>query len=249
MSDSDSRDSLRRLGSVFVPSDLLQYRESAGSTKSSSAEEHYANAKELMNELLSRSHVSKPDIASPLLAFSATKMLEKYATASISAAANYLKNSTSATVENIENERRLLELRTTFSHKILGILRETFIEPGVVSEADTIVYASIQQNRLATQSWINELFIEYFSQPAIAAGLLLLIGRLPYAEAAPTGPTMATAALSHTNAEVAEAAVRAFEHWASPQSLTVLERVQSPHEWLNEYIGSVIEDIKSELCD
>ena len=161
---------------------------------------------------------------------------------------HFVIRSRSSTSENDANENRFELLRREFTNAILLSLQREPVEAGQVGEADRIVEGAIKVNRLATLAWLNSLFIEKFDSPSLAADILLLVGRLPYATSMPTGVTMAVGALSHREAIVKEAAIRAFERWANAESLRVLENVSLEIKWLSDYLECVKSDIREQLC-
>lgn len=75
-------------------------------------------------------------------------------------------------------------------------------------------------------------------------GILRLIARFNPEDINPQGQTMATAALIHKDTEVQECAIRAFESWASIESLEVLKNLDIHQGWLKDYLDSVIKDIE-----
>lgn len=58
-----------------------------------------------------------------------------------------------------------------------------------------------------------------------------------------------TSLLPHKNDSVIEFVIRIFDNWHSSESLEILNNVKLSSQWLNIYLSSVIESIKSEkLC-
>jgi len=157
-------------------------------------------------------------------------------------------NTESSSVENSLNTARVEDLQQRFSSRLLDALKQEPFEAGVVGQADKIVKESIEQNALATFAWLNDLFVDNYRRPAIAADLLVLVSRIPYSVAKPAGVLMAMAGLSHKNGAVQEAAIRSFENWVSPESLAVLESIRPSEKWLTDYLEDVKRDLKA-LCE
>lgn len=154
----------------------------------------------------------------------------------------------SSSSENDFNDVLLIRARLEFTSQLLAVLRQNSVEPGVVGPADSILRRSLSRNRSVTLAWLNDLFLENFNKSSLVADLLTLVGRLSYSDAKPNGITMAIAGLSHKDGVVKEAAIRAFEHWASPESLRILESVDLKETWLSEYLEEVKRDLKA-TCD
>lgn len=156
----------------------------------------------------------------------------------------FLVTKESSSVENFLNTLRIEDLRDRFTSELLQALRQEPVEPGVLGQADSIIAKCLNENAMATTTWLGELFIDNFNRPAVAANLLLLAGRMPYQVARPAGITMAISGLTHQNGAVQEAAIRAFENWATSDCLRILENIQVQPRWLNNYLEDVIRDLK-----
>lgn len=151
----------------------------------------------------------------------------------------------SSSIENDLNTWRIENFHEYFTSELLLALKVDSVEPGVLGVADSIISKCLNINSIVTALWLNELFINNFNRPALASDLLLLVGRLPYKIANPTGVTMAIAGFSHSNAAVQEAAIRAFENWANIDSLKILLNVDVKPAWLRKYLDNVISDLKA----
>ena len=148
--------------------------------------------------------------------------------------------------ENNLNEKRLEKLRRSFTTRLLTIIQDEEFEYGLDTKADILVREQMKLNALATKSWLNSIFVEAFDRPVVLAALLRVIARLDYLEVYPEGQTMAVAALSNSSVEVQECGIRAFESWATLDSLHVLESLQVSPAWLQEYVDEVVSDLRKE---
>jgi len=149
--------------------------------------------------------------------------------------------------ENYINRRRLRQLKKEFTPQLIHLIVDSDFEYGIESSVDAFVRNQIKQNRLATKSWLSEIFVEHFGHPTILIGLLRAVSRLSYFDIWPEGPIMAVAALSHTDIEVRECGIRSFENWGNLYSLTVLDNLQVSPPWLQDYVLRVVRDIRKEL--
>ena len=157
------------------------------------------------------------------------------------------KSTSAATVdENVLNRERLASLRRRFTNVLLGLIQEENFEYGIETKADRLVRHQMSLNALATKEWLNYMFVENFSDVVIVVGILRIIARMEYLDVHPEGQTMSIAALSHRDPEVQECGVRAFESWASLQSLSILENLHLSTDWLQEYVNGVITDLRDE---
>jgi hypothetical protein len=168
-------------------------------------------------------------------------------TKKVSGVEESLTTSDVSTDENYTNQTRLMDLKRKFTKTLMTFFCDQDFEYGVETRADVLVKEKMAINTLATKEWLNSIFVEYFGNPSVIAPLLRVIARIEYVYINPVGPTMAVAALSHKDVQVQECGVRAFESWASPQSLHVLQNLKSPVPWLQEYINQVVADLTRDL--
>ena len=145
-----------------------------------------------------------------------------------------------------EGQEQLIKEKKLFAHELISLIRNEEFEYGIDTKADALVRRYMELNPLLTKEWINTIFVDNFADAFILLGLLRIIARLDYKEISPQGQTMAVAAFSHKNTEVKECGVRAFESWGTIESLKILENLKVGIQWLQEYIGNVVSDLKKE---
>ena len=150
--------------------------------------------------------------------------------------------------EGKANQLRLRQFNIQYKDDFLRIICEQDFEYGLSSQADLFIAQLLNINASVTKEWLNSLFIENFRNSRIILGLLQVVSHLEYIDANPEGPTMALAALSHSDPEVRECAIRAFENWESADSLNVLRGVKYSEEWLQEYAEKVIVYLEGSLA-
>lgn len=148
--------------------------------------------------------------------------------------------------ENYINIKRMTYLKNQFTPKLINLILDSDFEYGFDSEVDVFVRDQMNKNHLATNSWLNDIFVSNFSNPNILIGLLRIISRFPYLDVYPEGQTIALSALAHDNLEVKECGIRAFENWGSLDSLKILENLHVSPTWLQEYINKVVEYLRKE---
>jgi hypothetical protein len=150
----------------------------------------------------------------------------------------------SSSDENSINALRLNILEKQFSDNLISLIKEEPFEYGYDNQTDIFVRKLMDENRVVTKEWLNNIFNRNFGNSNIIIGILRLIARFSHSDIAPQGQTMATAALIHKNFEVQECAIRAFESWASLESLEILKNINVHIDWLKDYLESVIRDIE-----
>ena len=148
--------------------------------------------------------------------------------------------------ENYVNQKRLESLKSGFTARLLNLICEEDFEYGMSTKADVLVKDQMKTNTLATKNWLNAIFVENFGDAHILVGLLRIIARFDYLDVYPEGQTMAVAALSNSKDEVRECGIRAFESWATLDSLRVLENLRVSTGWLQEYVNQVVADLRKE---
>lgn len=155
--------------------------------------------------------------------------------------------STGSAFENQINARRLVRFKRHFSSRLLQLLREQEFEYGLESPIDSLIQKCLAENAAVTKQWVNQLFVQNYHDQKVTTGILRALAHFDYKDVEPEGPTIALAALAHTNAEVRECGIRAFESWVTLESLRVLENVYCPETWLNAYLKQVVADLREEL--
>ncbi len=154
-----------------------------------------------------------------------------------------------ASRENVINIERTRQFCKAFGNDLLNALRDEPVIPGELGLADRILRDAISINAMAAMHWLSDFFLSRFAKsPTIASGIVMLVGRLPYEVANPTGVTVALSALVNKATSVQEAGIRAFENWANHESLKILQSVSVKDGWLKRYLEKVIDDIRSQLC-
>lgn len=154
---------------------------------------------------------------------------------------------TDISLENRINAQRMARFKAEFSSRLIQLLHEQDFEYGVDTPADDLVRNCLTQNESVAKQWLNQLFVENYNDETVIVGILRVLSHFEYHIVAPQGTTMALAALANSKAEVRECGIRAFENWATLESLHVLENVKCQENWLNEYLQQVIADLKEEL--
>lgn len=150
--------------------------------------------------------------------------------------------------ENEINEARIKSIDEKLTQKFIHLLKEEDFEFGYKTRSEQLILEQLQINALATRNWLNEVFINYYSDETVIIGILRIIGRFDPANIFPQGQTIALAALIHKNDEIKELGIRAFEHWCTIESLDILKTLDLKKEWLKEYVNDVIADFEEQLC-
>ena len=151
-------------------------------------------------------------------------------------------------IENKWNNARSSNLDKYYTKEFVDILKEEDFEFGYSSRSEEILEKQLKVNALATRNWLNEIFIKNYHDESILIGVLRIIGRFDSKIIFPQGQTIALAALTHSNNEIKELGIRAFEKWCSPESIRILKSLSIDSGWLNEYVQEVIKDLEEQLC-
>lgn len=134
--------------------------------------------------------------------------------------------------------------------EIINIIKNDKFEDGSYSHSEAFINEQFK-NQTATfiKSALNELYIDYFNDPHVLTGIMLMSGSVSYDCAVPELPTMAIGLLQHRDEDVKDRAIQAFERWNSKKSLTVLENIMFEKKWMQHYVEKVIEYIKRDGVD
>jgi hypothetical protein len=158
-------------------------------------------------------------------------------------------NNTEYTIsENEIIEKRLTYLKNKVSPLFISLVKSEDFEFGQKSESIKIVENELNENRFATQYWLNDLYIQYFStDEKILIGILRVFEYFDEDVFYPTSHTIALASLVNRSDEIKEVCVRIFENWGSIKSYEILKGIKTDTKWLQAYINQVIKDIEKDL--
>lgn len=161
---------------------------------------------------------------------------------------DFLFDANEDSTENRLNKTRSSILDKNYTRTFINLLKEEDFEFGYSTRSEDMLNEQLKINALATRNWLNEIFIKNFHDQSVIIGILRIIGRFEPSIIFPQGQTIALAALSHSNDEIKELGIRAFEKWCSLESLEILKSISTNVSWLNEYIDEVIIDFEEQLC-
>jgi hypothetical protein len=139
----------------------------------------------------------------------------------------------------------LRNVRDAFGAELVDLLRQEPIEDGVFHRGEDLLEATFEEYPRSSLRWVQDLFHSNEASPAIAGGLLRLLGRLPLSQVEPIGTLLALVGLRHPDTEVRESAVRALEAWGGPRARHALQDhlASESSRLLTKYIEQVILDL------
>lgn len=124
------------------------------------------------------------------------------------------------------------------------VARGDYFEYGEYSRCDELIETWSMQDQLPLSDIISYIFTKSIKDKRVSLFLLKGISALPYEKVGASGPVQAMAYLPLADDELAEAGLRAFESWESPEGIPLLEQVNMRSEWLNRYRLKTIEYLK-----
>ena len=139
------------------------------------------------------------------------------------------------------------DARLGLQRDLLSALHEEPVEAGCTHPAESIIQDVLHRYGRLGASWIEALYREKCaSAPALAADLLVCVGRLRPEDTGDWGLGMVRAGLAHRSVEVREAGVRALENWDVPQSVPWLTTyaANEPCGWLADYARQIVDDLQ-----
>lgn len=130
----------------------------------------------------------------------------------------------------------------------LRMLRDEDLEAGYSNALDDLVNDLIEKDPIIASVWLNDLYVNYYSDSKILNAVLFTISRIENQSIRFSLITMAIAGLCHKDLEIRETAIRCFENWGDNSSLKCLKTSQKDSvEWINDYKKQVIADIEKTL--
>jgi HEAT repeat protein len=97
-----------------------------------------------------------------------------------------------------------------------------------------------------TMRWLNTVYLDNFSNPAVLIGLMHCLSHFEYDDVKPEGPTMALGVLQHSDIFVRDYAIRAFENWGDKEAIPILKSLSCDAKWLQEYINEVVKELEEQ---
>jgi hypothetical protein len=138
-------------------------------------------------------------------------------------------------------------LKNKVSSLFISLVKSEDFEFGQKSESIKLVDNELKENRVATQNWLNDLYLQYFStDDTILIGILRVIGYFDEEVLSPVSNTIVLASLNKSD-EIKELCVRILENWGSLKSYEILKDIKTDTKWLQAYINQVIKDIEKDL--
>ena len=133
-----------------------------------------------------------------------------------------------------------------FLRDLLDALEAEPIEDGYSHPAEYLIDSALRRSKANVPQWIQTWFNENVqAHPSISSAILRLVGRLECSLVDPWGYSLASQGLLHSDIEVREAAIRAFEMWGGSVALDALRAYAGLEKvpWLASYIEQVIKDL------
>jgi len=160
-----------------------------------------------------------------------------------------IHNTEYAISENEIMEKRLEYLKNKVSPLFISLVKNEYFEFGQKSESIKIVERELKENRIATQNWLNDLYLQYFStDEKILIGILRIFEYFDEEVLFPASHMIALASIVNKSDEIKEIGIRIFENWGSIKSYETLKGIKTDTKWLQTYINQVVKDIERELC-
>jgi hypothetical protein len=132
------------------------------------------------------------------------------------------------------------EFKTVFFEKI----KDSDFDPGYFSAADEYLEMFIEKNGPICFKWIYELYREHYDDEEFIIGLLKTLTHILPEELSPECVNIAKESLKRESSDIKESSVRAFENWEYTDAIPFLEEVQFNDSFLDDYLWTVIHDLK-----
>lgn len=147
-----------------------------------------------------------------------------------------------AAFAHLGNSRKR-EIRLEAQEKFLEIARGEYFEYGYTPPSERYLHELAKETPGLLGDVVQGIFLSSASDSTVMVALLNAIGSLPYDHVRPFGQVTAIAAITSPSVEVKEAAIRVYETWGHPEGARVLQKVDCPWPWLDDYRKQVIEDL------
>lgn len=138
-----------------------------------------------------------------------------------------------------QKSRELAE--SQFLEQLNLLFESESLEDGMTHPAENVVLQAILRNPHAQDEIASLARNQKYNY---RAELLRVTGRLPSNLVSQWGTALMKEMLLSVDIEIRDAAVRALELWALPESIEILDSHRDPTPWLNDYIQRVVADLK-----
>lgn len=146
------------------------------------------------------------------------------------------------------DETSNLKEENKFIQQLIDIIINSDFEFDKNTDVEPFILSELNINKTITLQRINKLFINKFNDIKIVMGILISLSHFEKEQVTPNCETMALAALAHEDLEVKECGVRVFESFGDKESIKLLETVDTNIPWFQDYIKSVIRDLKQKYA-
>ncbi|WP_322552034.1 hypothetical protein AAB109_11350 [Priestia megaterium] len=159
----------------------------------------------------------------------------------------YSKESTASSLQDTRNENRTKKKRYELEkRKVLNMLINENIAVGYTSMTEMYFKQLLKvEGTSLTKEVINLIYAEHFDNPEILQKITEVMSNLDYDELYPTNTILALGMTNHTDINVQEAAIAAYEKWDDKRNLKFLKNINYTADWIEDYANSVIDYLES----
>lgn len=159
------------------------------------------------------------------------------------------ENSNDSGIESDDIQKKFAQYKKIkvdeYSEEILSIfMNDEFID-GEISQSEVYMEKHFNENTsIYILGALNDILIKNFDAPHVLEGILTMLSSISYKAASPEGVSMCASLLGHKSLEVKDKAVQTFERWNSKKGIIILENLDCPPMWFQNYINDVISALK-----
>lgn len=147
--------------------------------------------------------------------------------------------------ENILNENRKKEMEKNTDY-FVNLLCNTDFENGMDNEVFFYFDDLMRMNKSVTREWLNDIFITNYGKADVLMKILYLLSDYSLLDLGNNATAMATMGVNHKNDKVKYAALKAFGHWRSYETLIMFENIEIETSWVKMKLDKLIKRIKEE---
>jgi len=149
---------------------------------------------------------------------------------------------------NEENRKFVDYIETKVQPIFYSLINTDDLDVDMQTPSEKILRELLSKNFSATITWFNNFFVSVYNSDKVLINILKILGNLEESLVKQFAIVIALSGFSHSNIEIREMSLRAFENWGSIDSLTTLKKQSLSPPWLEEYRVEVIRNIEEELC-
>ncbi|MBK5253430.1 MAG: hypothetical protein JJE03_02990 [Peptostreptococcaceae bacterium] len=159
----------------------------------------------------------------------------------------YKESTKSDLKQKITNRTLTINTDDDFSEYIYLMIKRDEFEMGYENDCIKYIRAEVKKNKKDVLTAIQKVLLHHSKEKDVWIAVINILTSLSYEEIEPEGVCMVGTFFASKDIEIKELAINIFEQWSNNEAIDFLEEIQTGEKWLDDYIVTVIRDIRIRL--